>query len=141
MADFLHERSARGPRSLALIGIAVVVLLGMVFVVGAALWVIAIFALLTIPAIYDALRGARARLVLNDLTLGWESGRREQMIPLGRIEEVTLSTSLDFSQRATVQLTTGEKLRIPPECLPGGRLLDAELEARGIPHRRSLFSF
>ncbi len=141
MADFIHERSARGPRSLALIGIAVLVLLGMIFVVGAALWVIAVFALLTIPAIYDALRGARARLVLNDLTLGWESGRRDQMIPLGRIEEVTLSTSLDFSQRATVQLTTGEKLRIPPECLPGGRLLDAELEARGVPHRRSLFSF
>ena len=141
MADFIHERSARGPRSLALIGIAVLVLLGMIFVVGAALWVIAVFALLTIPAIYDALRGARARLVLNDLTLGWESGRRDQMIPLGRIEEVTLSTSLDFSQRATVQLTTGEKLRIPPECLPGGRLLDAELQARGVPHRRSLFSF
>ena len=141
MADFIHERSARDPRSLALIGIAVLVLLGMIFVVGAALWVIAVFALLTIPAIYDALRGARARLVLNDLTLGWQSGRRDQMIPLGRIEEVTLSTSLDFSQRATVQLTTGEKLRIPPECLPGGRLLDAELQARGVPHRRSLFSF
>jgi len=141
MADFVHERSARDPRALGLIAVAVTVLLLMVFLLETSTWIVAVLAVLTLPAILDALRDVRARLTLTDLALAWQSGRREQMVPLGRIDEVTLSTSLDFSQRATVRLTTGEKLRIPPECLPGGRLLDAELDARSIPYRRNLFSF
>jgi len=62
-------------------------------------------------------------------------------VPLGRIAEVRLATTLDFSQRATLLLDSGERLRIPPECLPPGRLIDAALAARGLPHQRSLFGF
>lgn len=138
---FVFERSARDPRALGLIGAALALILGLVFLVGAAIWIVATVAALTLPAVIDAVRGARTRLCLDNLTLSWKSGAREQMIPLGRIEAVRLSTSLDFSQRASVHLTTGEKLRIPPECLPGGRTLDTELERRGIAHQRSLFSF
>jgi hypothetical protein len=142
MADpFTFERSAREPRALALIAIACLVLLALIVVVDAALWIVAILALLTLPAVIDAVRDTRARLVLDDSALDWRSGRREQSLPLARIEEVRLATRLDFSQRATVHLVTGEKLRIPPECLPPGRTLDGALAARGVPHHRSLFSF
>jgi hypothetical protein len=138
---FRFERSAREPRALALIGLSGLAILGLLLVVDAAWWVVAILALLSLPAIVEALRDARATLALDDGGLRWSSGRRARAVPLDRIAEVRLATTLDFSQRASVLLDTGQRLRIPPECLPPGRTLDAALAARGIPHRRSLFGF
>lgn len=138
---FVFERSARSPRALTMIGAAVVAILVMIFAIGAAIWITAIFAIFTLPAIYEAVTGARSRLRLDEETLEWQSGTRGQSFPIAQIEELTLATTLDFSQRATVRLTDGRKIRIPPDCLPGGKTLDAELSARDIPHRRSLFGF
>jgi hypothetical protein len=141
MAEPLRfERSARGPRALALIGAAMAALLTLILL-GAAWWITAALALLTLPAVIEAARDARATLTLDDAFLAWSSGRRSQSVPLSRIAEVRLATTLDFSQRATVHLDTGPSLRIPPECLPPGRALDEALTARAIPHRRSLFGF
>lgn len=109
-------------------------------VVDAAWWVVALAALLTLPALADILRGARARLTLDDGALAWTSGSRGRTVPLSEIDEVVLTTALDFSQRAKVLLCDGGSHRIPPECLPGGRILDAEFAARSVPHRRGLFS-
>lgn len=138
---FRYERSARDPRALALISAAILLLLFLLFVVEAAWWVAAILALLTMPAVMEALRDARATLTLDDHALTWSSGRRKGSVPLVRIAEVRLATTLDFSQRASLTLDTGQSLRIPPECLPPGRALDAALAARGLPHRRNLFGF
>ena len=138
---FRFERSAREPRALALLGAAGVVLAFLVLVVEAAWWITGGLALLALPAVIDALRDTRARMVMDGRTLSWASGRRGQEVPLERVAEVRLATTLDFSQRASLRLDTGERLRIPPECLPPGRALDAALAARGIPHRRSLFGF
>jgi hypothetical protein len=142
MAEPLRfERRARGPRALALLGAALLVILAMVFLVEAAWWIVALLALLTLPAVIEAVRDARATLALDADALSWASGRRAQRVPLSRIAEVRLATTLDFSQRASVHLDTGERLRIPPECLPPGRVLDAALAAREVPQRRSLFGF
>jgi hypothetical protein len=138
---FRFERSAREPRALALLAAAGLVLAFLVLVVGAAWWITGGLALLATPAAIDALRDARATLSLDDGTLTWSSGRRGQAIPIGRIAEVRLATTLDFSQRASLCLDTGERLRIPPECLPPGRALDAALADRRIPNHRSLFGF
>jgi hypothetical protein len=141
MADPLRfERSARGPRALALIATSAATMLALILL-DAAWWITAALALLTLPAIIEAIRDARATLTLDDHALSWSSGRRAQSVPLPRIAEVRLATTLDFSQRATVHADTGERLRIPPECLPPGRVLDDALKARAIPHRRSLFGF
>jgi hypothetical protein len=141
MADPLRfVRSARGPRALALIATSAAVLLALILL-GAAWWITAALALLTLPAVIEAIRDARATLTLDDRALSWSSGRRAQSVPLPRIAEVRLATTLDFSQRATVHADTGERLPIPPECLPPGRTLDEALTARAIPHRRSLFGF
>jgi len=138
---FRFERSAREPRALVLLATAGLVLAGLVLAVEAALWVTGTLALLALPAALDALRDARATLSIDDRTLSWSSGRRGQSIPLDRLAEVRLATTLDFSQRASLLLDTGEHLRIPPECLPPGRTLDTVLAERGIRHHRSLFGF
>jgi hypothetical protein len=120
--------------------VALAVLLALILY-GAAWWITGALALLTLPAIVEALRDASATLTLDDEALSWSSGRRARRVPLARIAEVRLATTLDFSQRAIVRADTGERLRIPPESLPPGRALDAALAARGIPHSRSLFGF
>jgi uncharacterized membrane protein YdbT with pleckstrin-like domain len=141
MAEPLRfERSARGPRALALIGTSLAAIIALLLL-GGAWWITAALALLTLPAAIEAIRDARATLTLDDHALSWASGRRAQSVPLPRIAEVRLATTLDFSQRATVHADTGQTLRIPPECLPPGRALDEALTARAIPHRRSLFGF
>ena len=138
---FRFERSARAPRALALIALSLATLVVLLFVVEAARWIAAVLAVLTLPAVIEALRDARATLSLDDAALSWSSGRRARTVPLERIAEVRLATTLDLSQRATLRLDTGESLRLPPECLPPGRSLDAALAARGIAHNRSLFGF
>ena len=137
---FRFARSARGPRALGLIGVALTILLALILH-DAAWWITGTLALLTHPAVVEAHRDASASLTLDDEALSWSSGRRARRVPLARIAEVRLATTLDFSQRATVLAGTGERLRIPPECLPPGRALDAALAARGITHSRSLFGF
>lgn len=138
---FAFERRARDPRALALVGVSVVVVLALVLLIDAAWWISAGIGVLTLPAAVEALRDSRARLRLDDRALSWTSGRRTQDVPLARIAEVRLATTLDFSQRATVHLDTGERVRIPPECLPPGRALDDALAAMGLPYRRSVFGF
>jgi hypothetical protein len=138
---FQFERRARDARALALVALSVVVLLALVFLVGAAWWIPAGIGLLTLPAAVEVLRDARSGLVLDGQALSWSSGRLRQRVPLARIAEVHLATTLDFSQRATLRLDTGERLRIPPQCIPPRRALDDALAARGLPHRRSLFAF
>ena len=138
---FRFERRARDPWALALVALSVLSILGLVFLLDAAWWIPAGVGLLTLPAAVEALRDSRSWLVLDGQALSWSSGRRTQRVPLGRIAEVHLATTLDFSQRATLRLDTGERLRIPPHCLPPRRALDAALADRGLPHRRSLFAF
>lgn len=139
--DFRFERHARDPRALALLGLSVLSILGLWLVVEAVWWIPAAVGLLTLPAAVEALRDSRSCLLLDGQTLSWSSGRWTQRVPLGRIAEVHLATTLDFSQRATLRLDTGERLRIPPQCLPPRRALDEALAVRGLPHRRSLFGF
>ena len=112
-----------------------------IFVIDAHVLIVVITALAVAPALYDLIRGATATLWLTEAEIGWTTGPRRVALPLERVDEVKLATTLDFSQRATLLLKDGQRLRIPPECLPGGRVLDTEFERRGIAHRRSLFSF
>lgn len=133
-------RPARAPLPLAVIAVFWTIGLAAIALIDAAPVIIGIMLLFTLPAIWDALRGRVSRLTLTDTRLSWSNGRAEGDIPLERIDAIRLHTGLDFSQRARITLKTGEKTRIPPDCLPSGRRLDTALAARGIAHSRSLFA-
>lgn len=140
MADpFIFTRRARRPSAFIMTGIALIFLCVLIFGVQAHPVVVAAFAALISPALWDVFRNTETRLELDETEIRWQSGRRKGTIPLGEIDRVKLRTTLDFSQRATVQTKSGRKLRLPPECLPPGRTLDSLFEARGIPASRSLF--
>ena len=138
---FRFERRARRPFGLYMVGTALLGLGVLIFGIGAHPVVVTIFALVIAPAVWDVLRDAVAWIEIDDRALRWQSGARGAELPLSEIEEVILSTTLDISQRAKVSTVEGTRMRIPPECLPGGRALDAALAARGVTHRRSLFGF
>ncbi len=142
MADEFHyARPARRPAGFTMVGVGLVVLALFIFVIDAHPLLIAVTALAIAPALYDLIRGTTATLSLDDTRITWTSGARRGEVPLTEIDTARLATTLDFSQRATLILKDGAKLRLPPECLPPGRVLDGECEKRGISHRRSLFSF
>ncbi|NRB00616.1 MAG: hypothetical protein HRU32_12480 [Rhodobacteraceae bacterium] len=132
-------RPARAPAPMITVALIWIAGLLATFLIDAALWMIAILLAFTFPAMWDAAKNRVSRLRLDDETLSWSNGVSEAQIPLDRIEHVSLHTGLDFSQRARIKLKTGEKTRIPADCLPPRRQLDAALAARGIPHTRSLF--
>ena len=135
----IFERRARRPLGLAMVGAALLCLVLLIFAVEAHPIVVAIFAVITGPALWDVVRDARATLTLDDTNLSWNSGHHDITLPLTEIEEAALSTSFDFSQRGKITLRDGRRVRIPPQCMPRGRSLDHALEARGVIHRRSLF--
>lgn len=142
MAEPLRfARGARRPGALALLGAGLALLAALIFLVEAHPLAVALLALLLAPALWDAIRNTQASVEIDDTHLKWRSGRRGADVPLDRIEEAVLATTLDFSQRLRLRLKGGESQRVPPECLPPGRALDAAFTARGIPHKRSLFSF
>lgn len=133
------ERRARRPFGLAMVGVALICLVLLIFAIDAHPLIVAIFALITAPAVWDVARDARATLSVDARHLSWNTGHHEITVPLAEIEEAVLSTAFDFSQRGKITLRDGRRVRIPPQCMPRGRSLDAALEARGIIHRRSLF--
>ena len=138
---YRFARPARRPAAFAMVGAGIGLVALFIFVIDAHPLIVAVAALAVAPAAYDLARGTTATLTLTDRDIAWASGTRAVTVPLAEIDQAVLATTLDFSQRATLLLRDGRRVRIPPECLPGGRILDSELDARGIGNRRSLFSF
>ncbi len=136
---FTHTHRARAPKQLAIVVIGLLLMAGLLVVFQAVWWLVALLALVAVPAVIDILRDRRATLRVDDTHLTWESGRRNGEVPLERIAKVKLRTTFDLSQRAQVLLKDGQKTRLPMECLPPGRVLDAAFEARGVPTERGLF--
>ena len=134
-------RPARRPGAFVIVGVAIGLIVLFIYVIDAHYLIVTITALAVAPAIWDIWKGAVTTLSITGEAIAWESGPRTGSVPLDEIDRAVLATTLDFSQRATLHLRNGQRVRIPPECLPGGRILDAQFEQRGISHRRSLFSF
>jgi hypothetical protein len=141
LAPFAWERSGRNPRALLVVAAVWVGLAGLWLAFDAAPWVLAFPALATLPALWEYLADTRAGLVLGPDAIRWHSGRRGREVVFGRIEKVRFDTRLDMSVRVTLILRNGTRLRIPSHCLPPHRLLEAEMQARGIVTERHHFSF
>jgi hypothetical protein len=111
-----------------------------IVVFGAALWLMALLAFGTLPALWDLWRNPMAGLTLDDAVLRWFSGKRHAEVAFPEIDLVRFDTRLDFSVRATVILRTGRKLRLPFEATPPHLDFEAALVARGLKTERHHFS-
>ena len=140
MPPYRFERSGRTRQTAFALGAVWVVIGALVVFLDAALWVLAIPALFTLPAIWDLISDRRAGMEIGEDTIRWHSGRSEGEVVFGRIDRVRLDTRLDLSVRVTLVLVSGRKLRLPQESVPPWRELEAELSARGIKSERHHFS-
>lgn len=133
-------RRGRTPRLLGILICVYAVLLAAIILFDAAWWLMALFAVPTLPALYDLYADPEAGLALNDTTLSWHSGRRHAALTLDEIDRMRLDTRWDFSVRATAILKSGRKIRLPYETLPPHRVLEAELAVRGVRVERHHFT-
>jgi len=139
LEPLFHEYKARDPRNLIIVGVALLLLGLLIYVFEASWWIILMCGLIALPAVIDLARDRRATLKLDDTHLSWESGARSGNIAITDIADAKLRTAMDVSQRATLLLHDGNRVKIPIECIPKGRSLDEAFEARRIPFRRALF--
>ncbi|WP_372892752.1 hypothetical protein [Rhodosalinus sp.] len=139
-APFRFARTGRTRRT-ALVLVAVwAVIVALVVLLDAALWVVAIPALFTLPAVWDLVSDRRAGLALEDDRIRWHAGRAEGEVVFGQIDRVRFDTRLDLSVKVTLVLHSGRRIRLPQESLPPWRTLDSALAERGLRTERHHFA-
>lgn len=137
---FHFRKSGRNRATLfAVLGIWAALLLA-VILLDAAVWLMGVIVLITLPALWDLIVNPPAGLDLSQKGLTWFTGRRQGELARGEIERMRFDTRLDFSVRATAILTTGRKVRLPYECTPPHQAFQSALDAHGIRVERHHFS-
>ncbi|WP_415402521.1 hypothetical protein [Tateyamaria sp. SN3-11] len=140
MTPYSFETSGRNRKTLiALIAVWGAILAAILFL-DAALWLMALIAFCTAPALYDLVAGRRSGVGLSEDGLSWFAGRRSGEITWDRISHMRLDTRLDFSVRASAVLTSGRKVRLPLEATPKADTFEQILAERGIKVERHHFS-
>ena len=139
-APYKFARQGRSLRAALALGATYLLILGALVFFDAAWWLMALLGLCTLPALWEFWQNPGAGLTLSDQDLTWHTGRRSATLALAEIDHIRLDTRWDFSVRASAVLTSGKRLRLPYESLPPHRLLEQELEMRGIRVERHHFT-
>ncbi len=140
MTPYAFETTGRNRATLIAVLAVWAVLALAVLWLEAAPWLMALFALATVPALIDLITGRASGLRLDEDGLHWFSGRRTGEIAWPRVSHIRLDTRLDFSIRASAVLNTGRKVRLPLEATPPSDLFEEALTSRGIKVERHHFS-
>ncbi|MEO0389664.1 MAG: PH domain-containing protein [Pseudomonadota bacterium] len=106
----------------------------------ASIWVVWLFVLFTMPALYDLAAGRVSEMHVTDQGLRWRSGRREERASWDEIASVRLDTRLDFSVRTSLILPSGRRVRLPIDVTPPVADFEQALRAHGAQVRRHHFS-
>lgn len=137
---FSYRRQGRSRATLLVVIGIWFALAAAVILVDAALWLVALVGVFTIPAVMDVIRNPTSGLDFSPDQMTWFSGHRSGAIEWQEIDRVRLDTRLDFSVRASAVLHSGQKIRLPYECTPPHLMLEAALNAHGIRTERHHFS-
>ena len=137
--EFSFSRSGRKLTTVVYTAFAVIALFVLIFGLDAHPLIIAFFAVVVSPAIWDVIANNTAEFHISDESIRWQVGRRANDARLDEIDRVKARTAFDFSQRVSIRMRDGTRRAIPPPCIPPGRVLDSELEARGVRVERIIF--
>lgn len=136
---FEFTRHNRSQRTVVILICVYAVLIGLVILLGAAWWLMALLALPTLPAVWDVAKNTSAGMRLDDTAIGWFTGNRQGEIPLSQIEKFRFDTRWDFSVRVSVILESGKRVRLPDESLPPHLDLEQRLQTAGFAVERHHF--
>jgi len=140
MTPFTYTRNNRAPRTVLILIGAYGGLLALVILFNAAWWLIGLFALPTLPALWDLARDTRAGLVLDQDSIRWFSGSREAEVAFSDIDHVRLDTRWDFSVRVSLVLTSDKRIRLPDESTPPHKEFEVVLQQAGLRVERHHFT-
>ena len=140
MTPYSFETTGRNRKTLIALILVWAAILAAIAFLDAALWLRALIALCTAPALYDLIAGRRSGVGLSGEGLRWFAGRRTGEIAWDSISHMRLDTRLDFSVRASAVLTSGRKVRLPLEATPKADMFEQVLTERGIKVERHHFS-
>lgn len=140
MTPYDFETTGRNRATLITVAVVWAVLILAILWLEAAPWLMAVFALATLPALIDLVTGRSSGLRVDAEGLHWFSGRRTGAVAWPRVSHIRLDTRLDFSIRASAVLTTGRKVRLPLESTPPPEDFEQALTSRGIKVERHHFS-
>lgn len=137
---FHWERQGRNPVTLYAVGGTWALLIALILLVEASPTLMGFLALFTLPAVWELYANPSAGMTIDSETLHWFTGKKQATLDWVEVKHIRLDTRLDFSVRATAVLTAGRKIRLPYECTPPDKLLEAVLNAHGIKTERHHFS-
>ncbi|WP_254055870.1 hypothetical protein [Ruegeria sp. EL01] len=115
-------------------------MLALVILFNAAWWLMAFFALATLPAVWDVFHDTQAGLILEPEQLRWYSGQRQGEIDLSDVDYFRFDTRWDFSVRISLVLHSGKRIRLPDESLPPHREFEGLLSQEGYRVERHHFT-
>ena len=134
------RRIGRSRRNVVALALTWAVLLGMLVILGAAIWIVIFLWLFTLPLAWEVWRNPESRLTLDRGALEWSGILGADSVPLRMIEKVRFDRRLDMSVRVTVVLTDGRKVRLPHDVLPPHDQLEQAFQSLDIPTERNPFS-
>lgn len=140
MKPYAFETTGRNRATLITLVVVWTALVVATLLLDAAPWLMGIFGLFTLPALYDLISARRSGLTLGSEGLSWFSGKREGTITWDQISHIRLDTRLDLSVRTTAMLITGRKIRLPLEATPPPDAFEKTLTDRGVKVERHHFS-
>ncbi len=139
MTAFTFTRQNRNQRTvLILIGIYAV-LIGLMILLDAVWWLVALLALTTLPALWDVIKDTSAGMELTDDTLRWHTGQRQGELLLSEVDHFRFDTRWDFSVRVSAMLKSDKRLRLPDESLPPHKQFEDVLQRAGFKVERHHF--
>lgn len=134
---YRFERRARSASTLLMLAAIWAVLLGLWFALNMAWWIGVLLGALTLPALWDVIRDARATLEIWPGRIVWtaafSSGDRSD------VEHVRLNRRLDGSMKVLLVHVGGATTRLPPDIAPPADKLENALKDAGISAQRHPF--
>ncbi len=139
MTPFAFSRQNRTQRAVLTLICVYALLIGLVILLNAAWWLMALLALPTLPALADVLKDTSAGMELTDKALRWHTGKRQGEIELSDIDRFRFDTRWDFSVRVSAVLKSDKRLRLPDESLPPHKQFEEILNQAGFAVERHHF--
>ena len=140
MTPFTFESTGRNRATLITLVLVWAALGAIWLLFDAAIWLVGIFGLFTLPALYDLISSRRSGLVMDAAGISWFSGQRNGSVVWSQISHIRLDTRLDMSVRTSLVLITGRKIRLPLETTPPAATFEKLLTESGVKVERRHFS-
>ena len=138
-APFRFVRQGRSRTTIWVLVLVYAAFLAAILHLDAALWIVALLALPTLPALWDIWKNPQSGLELTERSLDWWSGSRRASIALNEVDHFRFDTRFDFSVRVSMMSKEGRRIRLPQESLPPNKVFEAELQQRGQSVQRHHF--